>query len=127
MADISNIILDSGGPNQITVLTTDVKETLIKKLTIIVPPQSSANWDSGPKTTKIVDLLKIEERFTITGLIETVDKNKAKNIFKAGGTVVMNWEDEDFNVNLEKLEVGKGSDEQTERPITFTCVIGVNI
>jgi hypothetical protein len=128
MTDINNLVLDVGGANELTVYTTKVKESLTKKLTVIIPPQSSVNWASGPKTTKIVDLQKIEERFTVDGHIDSTNKNKIKNIFKAGGTCAMSWESESFVVNLDKLEIDKaGSEEQDERPVTFTCVVGENI
>lgn len=122
-----NIILDKGGSNQITIHTVTVEEIINKKLTKIDPPQSSANWDTGPKPSKIVDLLKVEERFSITGEINSADKLKFKGIIKTGGVVVMTWESEDFNVNLDKISIRTDDREDDHKEIQFTCFVGEDI
>ena len=42
-----------------------------KLLKLIKKPQSSANWEKGPKDTNIVDLLRIEYRYSVTGFIDS--------------------------------------------------------
>lgn len=122
-----NIILDKGGSNQVTVYTARVVENWNKKLSLITPAQSSANWASGPKTTKIIDLQKIENRLTVNGSIDKADKSKCRDVLEQGGVVVLEWEGEDFNVNLEKLEVATDVREDDHKEIVFTCVVGVDI
>jgi len=122
-----NIILDKGGTNQITIYTILVEEIINKKITEIDPPQSSANWSSGPKTSKLVDLLRTNERFAVTGLINKSDKSKMKNIINTGGVLVMEWEDEDFNVNLDKETITTDDREDDHKQVQFTCVVGEDI
>lgn len=125
----NNIVLDKSGTNQITVYTTIVEEVLNKKLTNITPPTSTANKDSGPKPTKIVDLLRIEQRFTFDGKILSTDRTKLRNVFNAGGTVTLEYAGSDYEVNIEKLSIKEEpEDAGTSNPdyylIKFTCIVG---
>lgn len=127
MSDIPNMILDDGGTNQVTVYTESVEEILTKMLVIIKPPQSTANKASGPKDNKIVDLQRVEERFSVDGLIDETDKNKVKAILKAGGVSTLTWDGESFIVNYDKIAVLRNKTEDDHRGIKFTCIVGVDI
>jgi len=132
MTDIPNILLyntgDKGGSSEVTVYTTNVEEIINKKLVNVVPGQSSANWSLGPKDTKIVDLLRVEERFSVNGYIDESDKTKFKAFITKGGTVTMEWESETFEINIDKLTVTKNNKaEDTDRDVMFTAIVGVDI
>lgn len=124
---VNNIILDKGGTNEVTVYTTRVEEILNKKITKIMPPQSTANWAAGVKPTKIIDLLRMEHRFAVKAMFTASDKSKLKAILKAGGVFTMEYESEDFEINIEKMLLVKDERENAERLIDFTAVVGVNI
>lgn len=125
---VTDITLGSGG-SAVTVHVTQVEEIFNKALTAVTPPQSSANWASGPKDTKIVDLLRVEQRFSVNGYIESADKANLKALFKAGGVFNMTWDGESFNINMDKLSITKGSRQgmQDEREVTFTATRGVDL
>ena len=124
---ISHIILDKGGDNQVTIYTTRVEEMLSKKLLNITPPQSTANRAAGPKDTKIVDLLRVEERFSIKAQYDSTNKSKLKGMFKQGGVIKMEWESEDYWVNFDKMTLFKDERENSEREMEFTCIVGVDL
>jgi len=127
MSTVINIVLDQGGSNELIVYSTLIEEIFNKKLTAINPPQSTANWSSGPKATRIVDLLRIEERFSVTGYIDEGDKSKIKDLFKQGGVFNMTYEDGTISINMDKLTLSKETTENDERGVQFTCIKGVNI
>ncbi len=127
MSTTINIILDQGGVNELTVYTMQIEEIFNKKLTNITPPQSTANRSSGPKNTLIVDLLRVEDRYSITGYINESDKSKLINLFKIGGVINFTYEDGTITINMDKLTLTKNSDENNERQVQFTCIRGVNI
>ena len=127
MSTISNIILDKGGSNSMTVYTVIIEHIINKLLTSITPPTSTANKAAGPKATKIVDLLRIEERFAITGHIDESNVSAIQAIFNAGGTFVMEYDGDDLTVNIQKLTIRKAKREDNHRDVMFTCIKGVNI
>jgi hypothetical protein len=125
---ISNIILDSGGTNQLTIYTESCEKIYSKKLTGITPPQSTANWEAGPKETKIVDLLRIEIRFTIRGSIDSTDEGKLENLNNIGGVIKMTYKSTDYYINFEKLTItDDNKTENDETAIMFTALVGVNL
>ncbi len=125
---VPNIVLDSGGSNQLTVYTELCEKTYVKSLIKITPPQSTANYGSGPKDTRIVDLLKIEIRFTVRGNINSADETKLENLMNNGGVFKFTWKSTDFNMNFEKLLIRNDiKSENDETPVMFTCLVGVNI
>ena len=127
MSTMDNVILDKGGSNPVTVYVVVAEQIFNKTLTTITPPTSTANKAAGPKSTKIVDLLRIEERFAITGHINEVDVSAAISIFKAGGTFTMEYDSEDITVNIEKFNIRKDKREDDHREVIFTCIRGVNL
>jgi hypothetical protein len=125
---VANIILDSGGTNELTIYTESCEKVYSKKLIGITAPQSTSNWTSGPKDTKIVDLLRIEIRFNVRGTIASTDETKLEALHNIGGIVKMTWKTTDFYINFEKLTItNDGKGEQDETDIMFTGLVGVNI
>ena len=124
----SNIILGTGD-DAITVYTTRCKKTYIKTLVKINPPQSSSNWGSGVKDTKMVDLLRIEVRFTINGYVASADQSGLEALITAGGTFNMAWNSTDYEINSDKLEIIEDSSdgEQDEMGIMMTAIVGIDI
>lgn len=128
----------------VTIGTTKVEETKLKKITPVVVPTSTINWGDGPKNTIIVDLLMIESRFTVDGIISedlgSGDSNSAVgdkrtdliDIFQAGGVIVMAYAGTNYNINIDKLQVteeredaGAGQTPDNYK-IKFTCIVGVD-
>lgn len=125
---VANIILDSGGTNQLTIYTEQCEKVISKKLVGITPPQSSANYGSGPKDTKIVDLLRIETRFTVRGMIASADESKLENLMNKGGVLKFTWKSTDFYINFEKILItNDGKTENDETKIMFTALVGVSL
>jgi len=128
----NNIVLDKGGSNQLTVYTTIVEEIMNNKITKVVPATGTANVGSGPKDTKLVNLLKITKLFIVDGKILSADRTKLKNIFDAGGTIVMEYSGTDYNISLEKISIKEepedaGSSNPEYYLIKMNCIIGVAI
>jgi len=125
---VANIILDEGGTNALTIYTTSCEKIYSKKLTAITPPQSTANKGDGPKDTKIVDLLRIEVRFTVKGSIASADESKIQNLFNSGGVFNMKWNGTTYVINSEKLTItNDNKSENDETEIMFTALVGINL
>lgn len=125
---VPNIILDEGGDNELTLYTESCEKIYSKRLTGITPPTSTANYDAGVKTTKIVDLLRIEVRFAVRGQIDSADESKIQTLFNAGGVFNMLWKELTFSINMEKLTVtNDNKTEHDETAIQYTCLVGVNL
>ncbi len=125
---VPNIILDEGGTNALTVYTTSCEKIYSKKIVGVTPPQSTANYASGPKDTKIVDLLRIEVRFAVKGVINSADESKIQNLFNAGGVFNMKYKTIPFAINMEKLTItNDNKTENDETAIMYTCLVGVNM
>ena len=126
----ANIILGSGA-STVTVYTMRCEKLFKKTIIKITPPQSSSNWGSGPKDTKIVDLLTIETRFNVTGMIASTDQSALESLLTSGGSFNMAWEStsSNYDINIEKLQIiedtSKG--EQDEMEIMFTAIVGIDI
>ena len=126
---------------QVTIgLDQDFEEVLTKNLIKITPPKTSINWSNGKNDTKMVDLLVIEERFTINGTLATglgtggsfdvgdgqgsktyVEQTNAsdkrddlKAIFLAGGTMWLTWQDSTVQINCDKLQINPDNKEGSE-------------
>lgn len=129
MTDRANIVLGEGA-NAVTIYCTEVEEIYTKKFTAVTPPQSTANWAAGPKSTKIVDLLRIEVRLNVqNAYIDSVDKSKLKALINAGGVFQVAWDGDTYYANPEKVSIkigGKGG-EQDEIPVSMTMLVGVNL
>ncbi len=125
---VSNIVLDTGETNALTIYTESCEKIYSKVLTKVTPPQSSANRASGPKDTKIVDLLRIEIRFAVRGTIDSADESKIQNLLTLGGVFKFTYKTVDYNVNFEKLSIrNDNKTENDETPVLFTALVGVDI
>ena len=125
---IANIVLDSGGANELTIYTTQCEKIVSKKLTNITPPTSTANYDVGVADTMVIDLLMIETRFTVNGVIDSTDETKFENLATNGGTFTMLWKGTTYNINVEKITItNRNKSEEDETPIMFTAIVGVNL
>ena len=125
--EVPNIILGSGA-DAVTIYTERCEKVMTKKVTAITYPQSSANWVSGVKSTKIVDLLRIETRYVVRGSIDSADESKFEALMTSGGVFNMNWKSSDFNVNFDKLTiVNTNTEENDESPVLFTVIKGENL
>lgn len=127
----TEIKLDSGGSNEFNVRTTRVEEITSKKLIPIVIPTSTKNWGVGPKDTLIVDLLTVETRFNIDGIVEADDRTKFRGMVRAGGTNVMVYNGNDYEINFEKYILSEvPEDKSTLEPkhytVEFTVLVGVD-
>jgi len=125
---VANIILDEGGTNALTVYTESCEKIYSKKILGITPPTSTGNQESGPKNTKIVDLLRIEIRFSVRGSIDSADETKIQNLFNAGGVFNMKYKGSTFTINPEKITItNDNKSENDETAIMFTALVGVDI
>lgn len=125
---ISNIVLDSGGTNELTIFTEQCEKSIVKTLVTITPPQSTANRSSGPKDTKIVDLLRMEIRFSVRGSIASADETKLENLMNLGTTFTMLWNGTSYDVNCDKLTMTNSANlEHDETAIMLTVIKGVNL
>ena len=125
---IGNITLDAGGINEMPVYVISFEKIYAKKLTSITAPQSTANWESGPNETKIVDLLRLETRFSVNGFVDSADESKLDNLIKAGGVINLLWNSVTYTCNFEKVStLDTNQEEQDETKVLFTCIVGGNI
>lgn len=121
--DVPNATL--GG---VTINTEMVEKIISKKLITVTAPQSSGNWAAGKKATKIIDLLRIETRFTIRGTITNTDAPTLESANEAGGVMSLVWDGTTYQVNTEKLGITKhAKNEASLRDVMITCIEGVNM
>lgn len=145
---MTNHITLSSGAYTVTLFTTMVEESYSKLLTTIAPPVSSAKWETGPKSTKIVDLLRVTHRFEINGYITATEGSygsgdssstvagKASDLaalFKKGGVITLTYtaaSGTSFLVNIDKLnlkEVPTDSSTALNYDVKMSLIEGVNI
>ena len=128
----ANIILDKGGTNQITIYTTSVEEDIQKKIIKFTPPSSTAET-SEPKTTKIIDLLRLEKTFDIDGYILVTDRTKLRNIMNNNQTITMEY-DAEYEGSPDKLKIKDNARDADGVPngedtydIKITFIVGESI
>ena len=104
--------------------------------------------ESTPNTTNLINLNKVEDRFTINGGLnngklhasETYTtaenkKNALKTMFGLGSVVVMNWEGTDYEVGIDKYEIDyQAMDDPNNQQsdvmiytVTISCVVGEDL
>lgn len=121
----------------------NVEENIINAVRVMTFPTSA----DTPEGSKILNLNKVEDRFTINGVIvygklddsetETTGlakKELLKTMFSKGSVVVLTYEDVDYNVAVEKFNIkykaydGADSvDGEVVYDIIITCVVGDDI
>jgi len=98
----SNIVL-SKGDTSVTIDTTSVVDSYKNNIINLRIPQVKQNQDSGPRETKIVDLLRVDHTIKIIGYICKDDSTSAevlkdnlvylwKGSGQKGGTVSLSYE-----------------------------------
>ena len=149
-----DITLNKKGRRRVTVFTTNIDYNLTKILPVLTFPTSSdgQDIDTGPKTTKLIDLARLEERYTVDGVVQTGygtgDSNSSaflkqqdiKDIVRAGGNIHMTLLGASATGatavgNIDKLtikEVPQDDSGATANPdkvydIKFTFVIGTSL
>ena len=129
MASVGDSYLITDSTTVVVVYIELIDEIYNKILKLIKKPSSSAEWEKGPKDTKIVDLLRVEYRYSVRGYIDSASKSDIQALFIKGGIFLMYWDGGRFNVNMDKLTVSKSSKfgEQDERRVIFTVVEGINL
>lgn len=130
MATTDPVTLTKDGTT-ITIYVENFQEDLQKTIRPLTFPQSTANKELGPKTTKILDLQRVVERYTFTGYVALADKVPLKNMVKAGGvfTLAIPCDSESgISVNCDKLNFTKdGRYEQDERGVVITLIVGADL
>lgn len=130
MSEIPNVILGDGA-GAVTIYTTSFHKVYSKINTMITPPQSTANRAAGPKSTKIVDLLRVELRFNIQAAwVEAADETKLETLHNQGGVFKVVWKSTTYYANFEKLDIESGSTKtgvNDEVPVSMTLIVGVDI
>ena len=124
----------------IYIASADVKENYTNSITPITIPTDAAT----PNTTLLINLNKVEDRFTITGHLNngkfTGDtytsaedkKNGLKTMFGAGEVIVMTWEGTDYTVGVDKYEIAykaRDDDNMTQEgeavyDVVISCIVG---
>lgn len=142
MVAYENIIFTSGS-NQVYVATIQVEENIINTLKVITIPTT----DSTPEISKILNLNRVEKRFTITGMLNygklnvaethTSAKDKKellKEMFAEGQVVAMTYEDTVYAVAVEKFNIKNKAADMTDSvdgeavySVIITCVVGGDI
>ena len=117
------------------------EEILSKKNIALTHPTTNQNRPSGPKQTKIMDLLMVEERVNIDGYLSTnADDNSStlksnlKSAFKSGGVMTMTYEGTDITGNMDKLSIdkidkdgGEPFEDQVGYKVKFTFLKGIDL
>ena len=67
----------SKGAKTVTIYPIERNHNLKNKLFVITPPTSPNSQDEGPKTPKIIDLLRITQTFRVKGRIISATKSNA--------------------------------------------------
>jgi hypothetical protein len=142
MAAYENIIFTKG-TDVVYVATIQVEENVINALKVITVPTTATT----PETTSIINLNRVEKRYTITGLLNYGKLNAAetkttardkkellKTMFSKGSVVVMTYEGTNYNVAVEKFNIkykaGDMSDSvdgEAVYSVIMTCIVGGDI
>lgn len=121
----------------------DVEENIINTLKVITTPTT----DDTPDESKILNLNRVEDRFTINGAIiygkldpsetKTSGKDKKdllKTMFAKGSVVVLTYEDDDYNVAVEKFNIKDRAKDKLDAvdgevvyDVIITCVVGGDV
>ena len=126
------------------VATTGVKENYLNA----IKPISIPTTESTPNTVNIINLNKIEDRFTINGSLNNgklhasethttaINKKDAlKVMFALGSVVSMTWETTTYSVAVDKYEIDyKAQDDKDNEQdgvaiytVTISCVEGTDL
>ena len=142
MATYDNVKFTKG-TDIVYIGATNVEENIINTVKVITTPTTATT----PDTSKILNLNRVEDRFTINGVIiygklnasETktsgFDKKELlKVMFAKGSVVVLRYEDIDYNVAVEKFNIKYAAkdgldavDGEVVYDVIITCVVGGDV
>lgn len=131
------------GSNIVYIAVKLVEENILNPVKVITTPTDG----DAPSGSKILNLNRVEDRFTITGslvygkLDETETKTSAKDkkdllkvMFAKGSVVVFNYEDTDYDVAIDKFNIKDKSADNTDSvdgevvyDLIISCVTGEDI
>ncbi len=114
---MTNVIITKG-EYSVTIHTVEVTEDFANRLRIIPIPQTKQNQSSGPKDTKITDLLMITHNLMIRGHINATTGKTAKEVLDelkeifqgaetSGGNATITYDGDSLNIFPEKLTIIK--------------------
>jgi len=135
-----NNIKFTKGTDIVYIATTQVEENIINAVKVIAIPTE----DDTPEETQILNLNRVEDRYTITGTInygklddtETKTSGKDKKdllkiMFAKGSVSTMNYEGVDYSVSIEKFNIKYKAgdildsvDGEVVYNVIITCVVG---
>ena len=130
----------TGGGVTVYIGTQSIKENYTNGIKVITIPTTN----STPNGSSFVNLNKMEDRFTVKGYLSNgklgtethttaLDKKNAlKTMVALGSTIVMTWEGVEYDVGVDKYEIGYNSmddkdnvqDGITIYDVTFSCIVG---
>lgn len=122
-----NVVLDSGGSNELIIETTNNEEIRTKILQIVPGVVQKPKRSSGVKVAKVLDLLRVTRRWTVRGSTDKTNKPKLDALFEQGGPTTMLWEGVSYSVNIEKFNYTKDTRDNSERDIIITFVEGTDL
>ena len=131
------------GTDIVYIATVNVDENLINTVKVITVPTT----DTTPETSKILNLNRVEDRYTITGSINygklnaTETKTSAKDkkdllktMFAKGSVVVLTYESTNYNVAVEKFNIKDKAQDNLDSvdgevvyDVIITCVVGGDV
>ena len=131
------------GTDIVYVGTVQMEENIINTLKVIAVPTE----DDTPETTQILNLNRVEDRYTITGVInygkldssetKTTGRDKKellKTMFAQGSVVVLTYESVNYNIAVEKFNIKYKShdgadsvDGEVVYNVIITCVVGADV
>ena len=148
MATYDNVKFTKG-TDVVFIATQNVDENILNTLKVITYPTT----DDEPETSKILNLNRVEYRYTVTGSLNygkvsgtnpisatdtmTSAKDKKdllKEMFAEGSVVVFTYEGENHNVAVEKFNIKDKAkdaldsvDGEVVYDVIITCVVGGDI
>ena len=115
----NNLIIAKGTAQQITIDTEEVEKEGQKIIRNITLPKNA---------TKILDLLRVEFRYIVTGLITKSEDSTIWELFNSKGVFLCDYDGEEFYANFEKLNVTNSNRIESEvLEVKFTLIRGVNL
>ena len=114
---MSNLII-AKGVYTVTIHTVEVTENYSNEFKVRPLPQTPQNQDSGPKGTKLVDLLKITHSLMVRGWINKTSTKTAKQVIDdlkkifqgadtTGGYATITYDGDNIGMFPEKLTIIK--------------------
>lgn len=118
----SNVILEEGKTDEVTIQTTRFEEIQANRFTVIVPPSNTTT-----EPTRIANFLIIEKRFNINGQIAPGDRTALKNIMNSRTPFTMKYAGTIYTVGMEKFQLTEVPEDagQDKDPEYLTLMISL--